>query len=341
MVVFTRITFDEMAIVAQELGIGVLEKFEDVEAGAENSSFKAYTSKGKWMVSLIERYHSEAHANWQAHLMHYLKQANIPVPAPVLAKDGSIPFTKGKPLFVVPYIDGYHVNISNTVSDTALIDACAEAGEVLGNLHLAGETFPEQFNGWISASSIFAEWDRLKKAWEGSVPFHAQATADIAYVWAEGNKRLDSLKKQWSLSSGSLASIPKCAIHGDYFPDNVIFTKEKVSGVIDFPYCCTELAIYDLAIAITAWGFDQNIDWHQERIESLIKGYAKARGIQQEERMVLNLLCQFASARFFVTRLGNLFEARKAGYHPKDPADYLKRLQFFEDQQSNSIFKAI
>ena len=66
------------------------------------------------------------------------------------------------------------------------------------------------------------------------------------------SKELNFLKENW------LKNLPKGIIHADLFPDNILFKNNKISGIIDFYFSCTDFFIYDLAITINAWCFNKN-----------------------------------------------------------------------------------
>ena len=53
--------------------------------------------------------------------------------------------------------------------------------------------------------------------------------------------------------TGAKVRLPRGAIHGDLFCDNVLFDDTRVSGVIDFGFAATDAFIYDLAIAVNDW----------------------------------------------------------------------------------------
>jgi homoserine kinase type II len=54
------------------------------------------------------------------------------------------------------------------------------------------------------------------------------------------------------------SALPRLPIHGDISRDNLIFSRERLRGVIDFSHCCSDTAIRDVTIAL----------WHECTSES-------------------------------------------------------------------------
>ncbi len=66
-------------------------------------------------------------------------------------------------------------------------------------------------------------------------------------------------------------------IHADLFPDNVFFLGDRLSGLIDFYFACTDALAYDVAICLNAWCFDAEGTLDRTRSTALLDGYASAR----------------------------------------------------------------
>ncbi len=78
------------------------------------------------------------------------------------------------------------------------------------------------------------------------------------FVTPEQNELLTSeVKFQTGFGKGKL---PKGAIHGDLFCDNVLFAGGRVAGIIDFGFAATDFFAYDLAIAVNDWCVAGNVD---------------------------------------------------------------------------------
>ena len=86
---------------------------------------------------------------------------------------------------------------------------------------------------------------------------------------AEIAKELDALEKSWP------RDLPQGVIHADLFPDNVFFLGDKLSGLIDFYFACTDTLAYDVAICLNAWCFEPDHSYNVTKGRALLKSYAQ------------------------------------------------------------------
>ncbi len=121
--------------------------------------------------------------------------------------------------------------------------------------------------------------------------------------------------------------LPTGAIHADYFPDNILFEEGTVSAVIDFYFGCTGPLVYDLAVALSAWGFDAEGRPMPHALAAFQRGYEAVRPLNEAERAALPRLGEAAALRFTVTRLHDrIFHDPSKLVTPKDPAVFLRRM---------------
>src|SRR5262249_17521134 len=123
--------------------------------------------------------------------------------------------------------------------------------------------------------------------------------------------------------------LPAGLVHADLFPDNVFFLNGKVSGLIDFYFACNDLFAYDLAVMLNAWCFDERHVFVPEKARALAGGYESERMLSQQEKAALPILARGSALRFMLTRtIDWLDQPRDALVRPKDPLEYLKKLEF-------------
>src|SRR5258708_3479166 len=96
--------------------------------------------------------------------------------------------------------------------------------------------------------------------------------------------------------------LPQGVIHADLFPDNVFFLGDKLSGLIDFYFACTDALAYDLAICLNAWCFEADHSYNVTKGKNLLQSYGAVRALSARERAVLPVLARGAAQRFLLTR---------------------------------------
>jgi homoserine kinase type II len=140
---------------------------------------------------------------------------------------------------------------------------------------------------------------------------------------------LDVLEKNWP------RELPQGVIHADLFPDNVFFLGDKLSGLIDFYFACTDTLAYDVAICLNAWCFEADHSYNVTKGRALLNAYGKARALSARERDALPMLARGAAIRFLLTRLVDwLAVPDGALVRPKDPLEYYRKLRFHQSVKS-------
>ena len=129
--------------------------------------------------------------------------------------------------------------------------------------------------------------------------------------------------------------LPQGVIHADLFPDNVFFLGNRLSGLIDFYFACTDFLAYDVAVCLNAWCFETDHSYNVTKGRSLLQAYARVRPLKPSEQEMLPLLARGAALRFLLTRLVDWFDVPAGALvRPKDPLEYYRKLRFHQAVKS-------
>lgn len=304
MSVYTAVTTDELAAWLARYPLGELVELTAIAAGIENTNYFVTTTRGRYVLTLYERMPADE-LPFYLNLMAHLARAEVAVPVPAADRTGALFSTlNGRPAGLVSRIDGVSVLRPQPVH-------CAAVGAALARLHLASLGYRARLT------------NRRGPAW-----WRQAARAVRPYLTAEQNELLaGELKFLSGLGKGRM---PKAAIHGDLFCDNVLFDGIRVAGIIDFGFAATDFLAYDLAIAANDWCAAGNDDGSldPERVRALVGAYSAVRPLTPDERAQWPALLRAAALRFWVSRLYDLHLPRPGELtHAHDPAPFERILR--------------
>jgi homoserine kinase type II len=309
MAVYTDVTADDLNEFLAGYDIGELLAYKGIAEGVENSNFLLHTGAGNFILTLYEKRVAEQDLPFFLALMEHLAGRGITCPQPVKNRNGGmLGRLAGRPAAIVTFLDGLWIRRPSA-------SHCAAVGEALARLHLTGADFGKRRENALGIES----WRALYA--------HAKGRGDSVRpgLCAEIARELDALDKSWP------RNLPQGVIHADLFPDNVFFLGDKLSGLIDFYFACTDTLAYDVAICLNAWCFEADHSFNVTKGRALLKSYANVRALSGEERAALPVLARGAAVRFLLTRLIDwLAVPDGALVKPKDPLEYYRKLRFHQ-----------
>ena len=313
MAVYTDVSADDLTRFLSVYDLGDLLSYKGIAEGVENSNFLVHTRAGNFILTLYEKRVAEDDLPFFLELMEHLAARGITCPQPVKNRQGGVlGKIAGRPAAIVTFLDGLWIRRPSP-------GHCSAVGEALARLHLAGADFKQKRANALSIES----WRPLYE--------HAKARGDSVRqgLCSEIEMELDALEKSWP------RRLPQGVIHADLFPDNVFFLGDKLSGLIDFYFACTDTLAYDVAVCLNAWCFEVDHSYNVTKGRSLLNAYGKVRALSEAERNALPVLARGAAMRFLLTRLVDwLGVPDGALVRPKDPLEYYRKLRFHQSVKS-------
>ncbi|PPR17057.1 MAG: Homoserine kinase [Alphaproteobacteria bacterium MarineAlpha9_Bin3] len=283
--------------------------------GIQNSNYIINTKNKKYILTIFEDKYVKKNINFFLKLLFFCKNNHFNCPSPILDRnDDFINFIDNKPSCIFNFIEGksYNSKVVNIKS----------VGMELANLHLITKNFDHKIK--MRFNIIF--FNNVIKKYNS---YFLKKNPNLIKIF---NKTL------YEYSNLTKLNLPKAIIHGDLFPDNVLFkNKNTISGFLDFYFSDYNYLISDLAIVIISWCFitdaKNKFVLNYEKINTLLKGYNSIRNIQISEIDALIIICKIYCMRFMFTRLlsiNNNYDKNKILI--KNPNEYIKKLLYFNNE---------
>ena len=311
MAVYTQVSAEALGDFLARFDVGELVSAKGIAEGVENSNYLVDTTKSRFILTLYEKRVAADDLPYFMALLDHLAAKGLPVPPAVPDRDGRlIHELEGRPACLIQFLSGVSVSHPTPAQARA-------AGEAMGKMHAAVTDFPLDRPNSMGVDTWGPLFERCGKSLNQIAP---GLYDDIGFA-------LDDTLSAWTNDQ-----LDRCAIHADMFPDNVLMLGERVTGLIDFYFACTDLRIYDLAVAHSAWAFDSTGRQFDPVVgDALIAGYEKHFPLTGHERTQFEVCTVGSCIRFTLSRAWDwLNTPADAMVTRKDPLAYWRRVKVYD-----------
>ncbi len=296
MVVHTQVTETDLNAFLSRYSLGQLQRYWPASEGIENTNYFLRLASGQqsheFVLTLLEQ---PTHAGQLlVPLLDSCHAAGLPVPWVIRDSQGQA-WGKllGKPAILCPRLPGRHLL-------NPALRHCAAVGRFLARLHLKARPLRMQ-----------APLHPRNQDW-----LLAQARQAQGLGYGDRSLLLLAVKATRSLlNRADVSRLPQGIIHGDLFRDNVLFSAQSLTGVLDFHHAARGFWLFDLTVAINDWCTDNSGQLDPERTYALLTAYHGVRPLTQLELWFFPSFCLYAALCFWLSRLNV-----PAGGRRKNPA---------------------
>ena len=297
MAVFTNVSEAELSAWLADYSLGQLQQLQGIASGIENTNYFVTTGNGRFVLTLFEKL-TATELPFYLNLMAHLARHGIPCPAPVANRHNQfLGELKGKPACIVSRLSG-----ASTATPSAA--QCAAVGAMLGQMHLAGLSFAHNMPNPRGAAWRAVTAPQVR-------PFLGKEQTALLDSEIELHARQD------------FAALPQGVIHADLFRDNVLLENERVGGLIDFYFACTDALLLDVAITVNDWCMHPGGTLSTAHAQIFLRAYHAVRPLQTDEIAAWPLMLRLAALRFWLSRLFDMHLPRDGEMvHAHDPRHF-------------------
>ena len=306
MSVYTILKNKDVRRILSSYDIGTLQSFRGISEGITNTNYFINTSSGKYVLTIFEDI-KKSKVTKYLKLMNFFSSDGLCSPEIMTTKTGDIlTLVKNKPCSIMKKLSGKTVeNTSNQL--------CKSLGGLIGKFHISGMKLKTNISNSRDIVWVEKTINKIKN----------HITSDQLKLLKHSHRIFEKLFN---------LDLPYGVIHSDLFRDNVLASKNKVTGIIDYYYSFNGPLIYELAVIANDWCINKDGTIHQGKFTNLISSYNSIREINKKEMKYMNNAMVAAALRFYLSRLTDMIFPKVGEItHIKDPNIFenilLKRIE--------------
>ncbi len=225
-----------------------------------NKIIYAKTFRGEYIIKIAVQNNSKTLLSFEIDLLDHLK--GLPVPIPIKRKNGvSLKKINNHFAFVMTFLPGKHRLHANDIM-------LKEVGTFLAKMHKKTFRYKSTVRRLQTLSSTTVSLKNIFKKCDSITDKKINNT----YVYIKNNI-LNYLPPK---------DVPSGAIHSDLKPENCLFNKDKLTGVVDFDNSYFGPLIVDLANT-TIWFCRRGNELDISKSNRILKSYEKIRKLTTKE----------------------------------------------------------
>jgi len=300
MAVFTPVSADHLQHFLDGYALGDLVSHRGIAQGAVNTNYFVSTTRAELVLTLLES-QDAAELSFVLELTAFLSSRGVPCPRPRADRAGCyLGRLCGRPAVLVERLSGEAIERPSA-------NHCAAVGEALAQLHLAASDFPKR------------RPNPFGPAWQRRI-------VDTLAARLNDDERTLLLSELEFQKTAARATLPVGIVHTDLFRDNVLFEGERLTGVIDFYFACSDVLLLDVAVCVNDWCVNGEGVIDPERAQALLAGYREQRQVTSAERAAWPALLRAAALRYWLSRLYDRHFPRPAEHAPPRDPDEFRRI---------------
>ena len=318
MAYLTELNEDDIKNITFNYKILDYESFTPIYEGIQNSNYIITTKSRKFIFTIFDDKYVANNLQKFLEFMLFINKSGFNCPCPFTdISQNLVSKLNNRPSSLVTFLEGKSLYKHRSSHFSFL-------GQDLAKLHKITLKYP-----YI-----------IKKRFDKN--FYNSNIKDNLNIIENYNLNLINIFKSsfFAYSNLNKTKLPSGIIHGDLFPDNVLFNKGNIGGFIDFYYASKDYLISDIAIIIISWCFNtkngNKIELNMNKVRLLLSNYDKIRKIAFYELLSLSIICKIYCIRFFLTRLldkNSQKDSKKI--LTKDPNEYIHKLLYFHNNTIN------
>ena len=277
MSVYTTVDSAQLDKFLKRYVLGKSRALRPIAAGITNTNYFLETDAGEFVLTLYE-HHSDDELDYILGLQQHLASRSVHCASPVLDRRGGFYSSLNERPAAINHLVG------GAVVKTPGADHCATIGAELARFHLAGQGFAGERPNPRGIDWMTAACDMLEKQLDD-----------------DDKELIDACLRDYR--EAQLEALPCGAIHADLFHDNALFENDRLGGIIDFDYACTDLFVFDIAVLLNDWCIAADGELQAPLVRAVLDAYCQLRPLTPYEMESLPLLLRFAALRFWLSRL--------------------------------------